>query len=171
MTMMLSSAQSSEGDRAHGAGDRKVRVAAALAPLGINSDAELDDNRFCIDAATGLAQIVMERAGARPSSFDDMDAFIGGLFAFVFSDLLTQKLGGDFEIVAAVAARSVVPSLPGPERHGAFVNEIIAAFNNRGSTKTMAAIGESLNALLVCPTDDAIERLADLFKLGRKHAA
>ena len=170
MQMMLSSMND---DPAPSPGETpKEKAAAALASLGIGLDAnEDDDNQFCIKATMGLTRLVMERAGAKPRSFDDTDAFIGGLFAFTIADVVTQRLGGTFEIVSSVAAGFVVPVRNDPERMGSFVREIISAFNGRASASTVIAIGQTADALLKDPSDQRLARLVDLFNRSRQRVA
>ena len=76
--------------------DARQSVLAALAALGINYEPESGDTEFCIAAANHFLRTVMLRAGAAPKSFNDHDAFVGGLFGFAFANLLTGIVGGQF---------------------------------------------------------------------------
>lgn len=168
MQMMLSSASASATPDKRSV---KHDAAAALETIGINIDPVQEDDQFCIEAVSELISIIMARAGARPVSFDDTDAFIAGLFSFAISDLMTQKVGGTFEIVSAVVAGHVLPGLHDPQRQGEFVSEIIKAFNGRASASTVMAVGRAADGFLRDPSGPGLGRVIQLFELSRKHVA
>jgi hypothetical protein len=174
MTMMLASAARAEGTDGQAISPRttpKETLAATLAQFGINADPKEDDDAFCVAATTGLTRLIMTKAGAKPKSLADNDAFLGGLFAFTLADLLTQRFGGTFEIVSSVAASGVTSTLDGPEQYGAFVHELVQAFNSRGSAKTIMSIGQNAAAWLDSPAGGGLDHLAQLFKTARSHVA
>ncbi|MGE0061433.1 MAG: hypothetical protein AB7T86_05070 [Xanthobacteraceae bacterium] len=169
MQMMRSSMKDEEPQRSHQTPKEKLSV--SLAALGITVDPDQEDNQFCIAATMKMTRLVMENAGANPASFDDIDAFIAGLFSFTIADVVTRQIGGTFEIVSSVAAGFVTSVRDDPERQGLFVRELIEAFNGRASASTVTAIGRTTISLLNEPTDKELARLAGLFELSRKHAA
>ena len=150
------------------AGDKIEKEVAAL---GFVPPAANDDTKFCSDAAILFIRAVMDRVGAKPRSYEDMDAFIGGLFAFAFADCLTRRIGGNFEVAAAVAAPRVVSASVDPRTQGDFVRELIHAFNGEGCQPVLRVMHQNLNALIRNPNSEAMDRLVGLFESSRQHAA
>ena len=119
----------------------------------------------------------MQKVGTRPQTLDHDDAFVGGLFAVIAANLLTQHVGGYFEAVAMAVAPIVTElSIPSnlsdvaidelSDRMAAFSHQVIAAHNE--SPRTCRAVGENISAWFGNPDGDALERLAGIFENTRQ---
>ncbi len=149
----------------------RQKIDRALLTLGLELPTQTDKCQHSISTAQSVVKVVMERAGRPSTVAHEDDKFVGGLLAFVASDIISRMEGTEFEIVSSVAVIGLFYDAHNAAEGGELVREVANAFNGlaREKPQLLQAIGQNITKWFDEPTDAQLSKLADLFGVCREN--
>jgi NAD(P)-dependent dehydrogenase (short-subunit alcohol dehydrogenase family) len=148
---------------------RPEKIERALRTLGQSLPTVSDNNSYATAVTRAMVVAVMERSSSPLRSLDADGRFVGAVFAFVASDIVTQMTGAVFEFVSSAAVITLFFDVDHAAEGGTLVHEVSTAYNKmvRESPLVLQAIGENLSAWLSAPSEAQLSKLGGPFDVCR----